>query len=136
MTASRADAVLARGQKKAESLMVDTGELRGPDVRGAMDPVTRQYAYTPGALKYRGKAKVQTTDTMGNARDAAERSVMVTRFEVHLPISAPDAAVDDIWTTTASVHDQQLVGTRLRVASLVHKSFPTARRLSVEEVQS
>lgn len=136
MTASRAAAVLARGQKKAESLMVDTGELRGPDVRGALDPVTREYAYTPGPLKYQGKAKVQTTDTMGNARDAAERSVMITRFEVHLPISAPAAAVDDVWTTTASAHDPELVGARCRVASLVHKSFPTARRLAVEEVQS
>ena len=116
--------------------MVDTLELRGPDVRGSLDPATGQYQTTPGPLKYSGPGKVQTTDTIGNAADAAERVVMVTRFGAHLPMSAPAAAVDDVITVTASVLDQQLVGRRFRVVSLVHKSLMTARRLSVEEIQS
>lgn len=120
----------------AEALMVDAGELRAPDVRGAKDPVTGKYTYTPGALRYEGSAKVQTTDTIGNKGDAAERVIMTTRFELHLPMSAPAAAVDDVWTCTSSVLDPQLVGRRFRVASLVHKSFMTARRIAVEEVQS
>lgn len=116
--------------------MLDAGELRGPDVRGALNPSTGKYTYTPGALKYSGPAKVQTTDTIGNKGDAAERVVVTTRFEVHLPMSAAAAEVDDIWTCTASVLDQQLVGRKFRVASLVHKTFMTARRIAVEEVQS
>lgn len=94
------------------------------------------YPVTPGPLKYAGKAKMQTTDTMGEPAHAAERVVMRTRFELHLPMSAPAAAVDDIWTMTASVLDPELSGRRWRVASLIHKSFMTARRLAVEEVQS
>lgn len=132
---SATDALLA-GRAAAEALMVDTGELRGPDVRGALDPDTGQYAVTPGPLRYTGKAKLQTTDTIGNRGDAAERVVMTTRFELHLPMSAPAAAVDDVWTPTTSELDPELVGRRFRVASLVHKSFMTARRLAVEEVQS
>lgn len=123
-------------RRLAEELMIDAGELRGPDVKGPLNPTTGQYPMTPGELKYAGKAKVQTTDTIGNKGDAAERVVMTTRFELHLPMDAPAAEVDDIWTHTSSVLDPQLVGRRFRVASLVHKSFMTARRLAVEEVQS
>lgn len=136
MTAPELAADLAEARAEAEALMVDTGELRGPDVRGALDPVTRQYAHTPGALKYSGKAKIQTSGMIGHAKDSAERAVMVSRLEVHLPMSAPAAAVDDVWTTTAAAHDPELAGLRLRVSSLVHKTFMTARRLAVEEVQS
>jgi hypothetical protein len=124
------------GREAAEELMVDAGELRGPDVKGPLNQSTGQYPITPGALKYSGKAKLQTTDTIGNKGDAAERVVMTTRFELHLPMSAPAAAVDDVWTMTSSELDPELVGRRFRVASLVHKSFMTARRLAVEEVQS
>lgn len=116
--------------------MVDTVELRGPDVKGPLDPDTGQYPTTPGALKYVGPGKIQTTDTIGNAAEAAERVVMVTRFGAHLPMSAPAAAVDDVITVKASALDPELVGRRFRVTSLVHKSLMTARRLSVEEVQS
>lgn len=116
--------------------MVDAGELRGPDVLGALDPVTGKYAVQPGPLKYAGKAKIQTTDTIGDAKQAAERIVMRTRFEVDLPMSAPAAAVDDVWRPTASVLDPELVGRRFRVVSLLHKSYMTARRLTIEEVQS
>jgi hypothetical protein len=116
--------------------MVDTLELRGPDVKGTLDPDTGIYPTTPGPLKYTGIGKVQTTDALGNAAEAAERVVMVTRFSAHLPMSAAAAAVDDVITVTASEHDPQLVGRRFRVASLIHKSLMTARRLAVEEVQS
>lgn len=124
------------GREAAEELMVDAGELRGPDVRGPLNQSTGKYSPVPGALKYAGLAKLQTTDTIGNKGDAAERVVMTTRFELHLPMPAPAAAVDDVWTFTASELDPQMVGRRFRVASLVHKSFMTARRLAVEEVQS
>jgi hypothetical protein len=133
MSASEA---LEAGREAAEDLMVDAGELRGPDVQGTLDPDTGLYPVTPGALKYAGKAKSQTTDAIGHATEAGDRIVMETRFEVHLPMSAPQAAVDDVWTWTASQHDPQLVGKRFRVASLVQKSFMTARRLAVEETQS
>lgn len=130
------ESALLAGRELAEAQMLDTGELRGPDIKGPLNTATRQYPVVPGALKYSGAAKVQTTDTIGNANDAAERTVMRTRFEVHLPMSTPAAAVDDVWTCTSSELDPQLVGRRFRVVSLVHKSFLTARRLAVEEVQS
>jgi hypothetical protein len=127
---------LQAGRDAAEEIMIDAGELHGPDVRGALNPVTGKYDVQPGALKYAGKAKVQTTDTIGDAKEAAERVVMRTRFEVHLPMSAPAAAVDDVWTCTASVLDPELAGRRFRVVSLLHKTFMTARRITIEEVQS
>lgn len=130
------ESALLAGRELAEAQMLDAGELRGPDTKGPLDTTTRRYPITPGSLKYAGAAKVQTTDTIGNAKDAAERLIMTTRFEVHLPMSAAAAAVDDVWTCTSSELDPQLVGRRFRVVSLVHKSFMTARRLAVEEIQS
>lgn len=115
--------------------MIDTGELRGPGAR-ALDEDTGQYVDTPGPLRYSGKAKVQTVDALGQDNEAGDRVVVQTRFRVDLPMSAPAASVDDIFTVTSSAHDPELVGCRFRVASLVHKSFMTARRLAVEEVQS
>jgi hypothetical protein len=116
--------------------MIDAGELRGPDVKGPIDQTTGLYPVTPGALKYSGKAKMQTTDTLGHKFGSAERVVVVVRFEIHLPISATTAAVDDVFTFTSSELDPELVGRRFRVSSLVHKSFLTARRLAAEELQS
>ena len=115
--------------------MVDTGELRGPDVLGPLDP-QGQRPRLPGPLKYSGKGKAQTTDAIGNDTEAGDRNIMVTRYEIHLPISAPAAAVGDLWTFTTCAHDPQLVGKKFRVASLMHKTYPTARRLAVEETQS
>lgn len=116
--------------------MIDSGELRGPDVDGPIDEDTGQYTKIPGDLRYAGIARVQTTDAIGNDSTAGDRSLVQTRFRVDLPMSAPGAAVDDIFTVTSSVLDPELAGCRFRVASLVHKTFMTARRLAVEEVQS
>lgn len=127
--------LLARGRGRAEALMVDTGELRGPDTK-VLNEATGQYAVTPGALKYAGKGKVQTTDAIGNAANAGDRAIMVTRYEVHLPISAATAVVDDVWSVTSAPNDSELVGRRFRVTSLMHKTHPTARRIAVEETQS
>ena len=127
---------LARGRKRAEALMVgEEGELRGPTMNGPITP-DGTYPAIPGTLKYAGIGKVQTTDAIGHGVDAGDRTVMETRFEVHLPMSAPQAAVDDVWTHTVSAHDPQLVGKRFRVTSLMQKSYMTARRLAVEETQS
>lgn len=115
--------------------MVDAGELRAPGTR-VIDEDSGQYVTTPGALKYSGKAKIQTVDALGQDNEAGDRVIVQTRFRVDLPMSAPAAAVDDIFTVTTSLHDPELAGCRFRVASLVHKSFMTARRLAVEEVQS
>jgi hypothetical protein len=130
-----AESVLLSGRQAAEALMVDAGELRGPGTR-VLDEDTGQYVVTPGPVKYSGKAKIQTTDAIGNDSEAGDRLVMTTRFRVDLPMGAPSAAVDDVFTVTSSLHDPELVGCRFRVASLVHKTFMTARRLAVEEVQS
>jgi hypothetical protein len=127
--------MLLRGRALAESLMVDTCELHAPDTR-VLNETTAQYDITPGVLKYSGPGKAQTTDTIGQGRETGDREIAVTRFEVHLPMSAAQAAVDDVITVTVSVLDPQLVGKRFRVASLVHKTYMTARRLAVEELQS
>lgn len=127
--------ILDAGRDLAEELMVDAGELHAPDVR-VWDEGAGTYAHTPGVLRYSGKAKAQTTDTIGHDAEAGDRTTVSTRFEIHLPMSASTAAVGDMFTFTASATDPQLVGRRFRVASLVHKTWMTARRIAVEEVQS
>ncbi len=125
-----------RGRRLAERDMVDACTLRAPDVQGVLNETTNEYETTPGALRYSGRCKVQTTDTIGRDQTAGERLTTATRFEVHLPMTAAAAAVDDVITVTSSLTDPQLAGRRFRVASLVHKSFMTARRIAVEELQA
>lgn len=126
--------VLISGRVAAERLMTDTCTVTRPG-----EPVFNETTgtYTPTSTTiYTGKCRVQAANTLAGGPNAGERVVVISRFTVSLPISAPVVQVDDIVTVTIGTFDAQLIGKRFRVASLHHKSHATARRLEVEETQS
>lgn len=127
---------LAEGRIAAESLMLDTCELRSPDVQGEMDPDTGQYPMVPGPLLWAGKCKVRMAESVAHTADAGERLVVTAQLEVHVPMSAAQVAVDDLVTITTSRNDPQLTGRRFRIESQRHGTYLTARRLSVAEQQN
>lgn len=126
---------LARGRAAAEALMVDTvtitrttGSTTDPDT-GVVTPTT--------ATVYSGRAKIQQSESpTGEFKNLGEASVLVVRLELHLPVSAAGVLVDDVVAVTASVLDPDLVGKRLVIRSVAHKTFLTARRCDVTEVTS
>lgn len=130
-----AASVTTRGRAAAEALMLDactiartTGSSTDPDT-GVVTPTT--------STAYTGKCKVQQSKVpIGEPKDLGEASILVVHLEVHVPMSATGIQVDDVVTVTASALDPDLIGRRFTVRGVAHKSFLTARRLDVQEVDS
>lgn len=124
---------LARGRAAAEARMVDactvqrkTGESEGPG--GVISPTWSQV--------YAGKCRVQVRTEAGSPADVGEASVIITRHEIHLPISAVGILEGDQVTMTAATYDPDLVGRTYAVRDVLTKSEATARRVTAVEVSS
>lgn len=123
--------LLARGQRAAETLMLDTCTVKyvsGSTLNGSGIDVP---TYT---TRFTSACKVQERGVQSVERDAGGREATIVRTFIHLPVSAGAVEVDDVLTITAAEHDAQLVGRVFRVLAPVGKSFATARRLEVEEI--
>jgi len=123
-------ALLARGRRAAERLMVDecvirrrTGETTGPG--GVVTPTYEQL--------YAGRCRVQQPPVQAQAQEPGEAHVLVLRLEVHVPMPVSGLRVGDEVEITASAHDPDLVGRTFLVHDLAHKTQATARRLGVVE---
>lgn len=127
-----AASTLARGRAAAVALMVDTCTVRritstttNPDT-GHVTPVY--------ATVYTGACKVQARSGSGSPSTLGEAGVIIAQMELHVPMSVTGVQPDDLVTITASVHDPDLVGRTWHIRGLAHKSYLTARRLSMVEV--
>jgi hypothetical protein len=125
--------VTLRGRRRAESLMLDTCEIREQATAGALDPDTGTRPVVPGAVIYTGRCKVQTYEAHESTPASGQHVWSVQRYTIHLPATI-EVSVDCIVTITAAVLDEHLVGRRYRVAAFLHKSMATANRLAVDEV--
>lgn len=133
---------LSMGRAEASGLMVDTVEVtRVTGLPGEIDPVTgdrepapTETIYGPDLQPHQGKAKVQTYEPYEAARKSGEHVYTEQRYQLHLPVGAPQLQVGDTARVTASQHDPNLVGRTYRIAGLLHKSMATAQRLLVDEI--
>lgn len=131
-----AGSALLRGRNLVERLMVDactivrkTGETVGGG--GVITPIT--------TTVYSGKCRVvvRTRERLGGSWvDVGEEMRVVSRLELQIPISAPEAAEGDKVTITASVFDPQLVAKKYTVRDIMHKSYLTSRRITITETSS
>lgn len=112
--------------------MVDTCRIERPSGL-VTDPLTGVVspAYT---TVYTGKCKVQSAAVQSASPVAGEHKWTVQQSAVHVPVSAAGVRVDDRVVIVTSLNDAQLVGRVFTVRELLHKSFATAQRVSVEEV--
>lgn len=97
------------------------------------NPATRKHADTKQSV-YVGKCKVQSFEAYEQTAVAGGHTYTLIRYHLHVPISAPDFAADDVVTITASRLDPALVGRVFRIAGPSVKSLATARRFPIEEV--
>ncbi len=112
--------------------MADTCTVRRQTGR-TLDEATGQYVPTFSVV-YTGKCKLQdAARTSQGEAQAGGREVVTLGVFLHLPIAVTTVAVDDVATVDTSL-DPVAVGRKLRVAQLSYKTFPTARRLRVEDV--
>jgi Family of unknown function (DUF6093) len=126
-------AVTLRGRRRAESLMVDTCEVREQATQGEFDPDTGTRPTIPGAVIYTGRCKVQTYEAHESTPASGQHVWSVQRYTIHLPATV-EVGVDCIVTITSAALDEHLVGRRYRVAAFLRKSMATANRLAVDEV--
>lgn len=127
--------MIARGRRAAERLMVDECTIRRKTGE-ATDPNSGVITPTYGADLYSGKCRVQQRQAAGQEQNVGEAFVLVTRFEVQLPMSVTGLVEGDQITVTASALDPDLVGRVFTVRDVAAKSHLTARRVIVTEVTS
>lgn len=126
--------LLASGRRAAERLMVDECVIRRRSGE-TTDPNSGVITPTYGEL-YTGKCRVQQRQAAGQEQNVGEAFVLVTRYEVQLPMSVTGLAEGDQITITASALDPDLVDRVFTVRDVAAKSHLTARRVGVTEVTS
>jgi Family of unknown function (DUF6093) len=130
-----ATSITLRGRIAAEALMIDavvvkhrTGESTDPDT-GVVTPTF--------STIYTGKAKIQHGGTRpAGTKELGQASIQVTHAQLHLPMSATGVQADDTATVTASTLDPELVGKVFVIRAASHKTYLTARRYDMEDVDS
>lgn len=125
--------LVARGQARAEALMVDTCKIF--TVTSTFDPATGDMTETE-TIAYQGKCKFQRYDGQTSSEDnVAWREVTHERLYCHVPVAVTGVAVD-MQVEALTSADSELVGVEMHVKSLFGKTHATARRLLVEQVTS
>jgi len=133
--------LLVQGRAAHEALMVDTVRLyrQGPDVfdrdTGMTVPGPQTTIYGPGA----GRVKPSSL-TAAEQVQAAEREVLISRYQVALPWSAVPVGglrplPGDLVEVVAS-EDARLAGLTLWVATVQFSATATAWRIQVEDRSS
>lgn len=125
-----ATALLARGRRAAEALMVDQCTIRRRTGETTDDDGNVVPAY---ADLYAGKCRVQQPNAQAQPADVGEDYLLLLRLEVQVPMSVVGLEVGDEITVTTSVHDPDLSGRVFVVRDLAHGSHKTARRVGVTE---
>jgi len=131
-----AGSTLLRGRKAAEALMVDACTVTR---------ITGETVTTTGAIinttapVYAGKCRIQvrTRERLGGSgREIGEAYVIVSRLELHLPMTVPDILEGDLVVITASLYDPNLVNRPFTVRDSINKTHLTSRRITILEVSS
>lgn len=128
---------LGRFRDVADSAMLDTCEVRRPDVVGkSPDPVTLEYSREPGDLVYAGACEVDRESAQPRPSDAGSGDQAQREVQIKLPIRDPGAQGarrDDIVRITASAQTPSLVGRALTVQAIAEGTLATRRRLTCTE---
>jgi hypothetical protein len=128
----RAQAVLSRGRRKANALMLDTCTVKRR-TGTSTDPETGVVTATFTTV-YSGTCKIQQSLSQASNPVAGEHQYTVQDTRWDTPVGSGPFAVNDVVTITAAAEDAQLVGRQFRVTELFNKSLATAQRCRVEEI--
>lgn len=130
----RAQRMLARGRRKAESLMGEAVEIGWERRSKTLNETTGKYDVTFERV-YAGPAKFKAATTSVRERDAQGQLLTKRDNELHLPVDASvGVGTGMVVRVLASATDPALVGVQARVKGPSVGSFTTARRFDVEVV--
>lgn len=124
--------LLASGRRAAEALMFDVVEIRGPDVVGAM--VNGKRPITPGPLKYRDRAKLQSYEAYSAQAMSGAHMYTTQQHRVDIPVGAAVVEVEDVVTVVECPEFPAAVGKRSTIAGVPTKALQTAQRLQCTRI--
>lgn len=129
MTAASA---IRAGQRAALAIMTDAVTIArvGEPVT---DLDTGEVVSTETEI-YSGPGRIQTYEAQEANPNAGGSIWTQQRYAAHVPVGSCDPHVGDVVTVVSASIDPRLAGRRYRVVALLHKTFPTAYRLGVEEL--
>ena len=130
------DTARANGQTVSEQLMVDTCLITRGGSSHWDDTVGEWVADGPAATIYAGKCKVLTVNVQPANPQVGETEWTTLDYVIKIPLAVTTVENGDVCTITASVHDPALVGRAFPIDVTAVKSFPTARRLVSQAIQS
>ncbi len=116
-------ATLRRGQRLAESLMVDSCVCVRPGVKVTLPNGDDGFEDVP---VYSGRCKVQSFRPYETNIESAGRPVVTQRLEVHVPVGTGPFKIGDVFTVEGH-------SVPLRVAGVDEKSMQSAQRLLVDQ---
>ena len=114
--------------------MVDACTIRR-QIGSTTDPETGKVTPTFDPV-YSGKCQVQQTIAQSSNPEAGGHQFTVQELVLKVPVAVTGIEIGDTVTMTAAALDVELAGRVFRVSDLFHKTYPTSRRLRVEEVLS
>lgn len=126
-----ATSALLAGRAAARELMFDTAQVGRSE--GALDPDTFEPIET---IVYDGPVKVQSYEAFERAAEVGGSTIVVQRYQIHIPVGSFDPEPSDVFTITSSRLDPLLVGRRFRVAAPFHKTGATAYRIPVDDLNA
>lgn len=127
-------ALLHAGRAKAEEIMVDTCEIRGPSTGGTFDESTGKLTGGTGAVLYSGPCRRVRSKRFEQQVNSGGRTDVEARNQIHLPMSAAHIAAGSVATVTASPEDPNSVGQRWYVLGPSSGSLTTTQQLNVMAV--
>lgn len=126
------ESIIANGRAFAEQGMTDTLLITREAESAELNPETGQYEPTTTTI-YDGPGLIKATEGAGSRVDEAGRDVVLSDYEVRLPVLGTGGITkDDIVTVMASQMDPEMVGTEFRIAGPYWRTFSTQRRFRAE----
>lgn len=124
-------------RSEAEARMVDACRItRGPYEPGTFDPDTGTWTPAAETAIYEGKCEAQVADAIvARPLVVGDTKIVVIRLIVKIPVAVVGVRINDEVVITTSINDADLAGKRYRVLSTHIKTYATARRLHVEEIE-
>lgn len=122
---------LKAGRLAAQAMFIDTYKVSRPG-----EPYTDDdgIVITPLIDVWQGKGKVQVNAASAETPVAGGHEFTVQSMSLHIPVNAGPFQISDTVTVIASPLDPERVGHQFRITALFDKTFATAQRLKVEQV--
>lgn len=131
------ESTLLAGRRFSEDGFTATCTVKRATGEVTQDPVTLEDVPVYGVVCSDLPCKIKAASTQPNAAQLPGQTVVLSRLELHVPMSTTGVLTNDIVTVDSVdpvTGDPDLPGKTFRITGPFLKSYATARRFPVEDV--